>query len=217
MQSTLSRVSHATLLCRKPCQFIPFRYGSWFSAERGQESNGGSWYNPNPSPSPRPQKIDSYKNISGLKIQQKVIPKHTSTNPPRGDHCAGYYTFFRDLEHGFKHIPWPKNEESQFYPDWMDGFKVIENYISQEEHDKFLAEVMEYSKTSRKVTHFDGRLVMNEMDTDFYPLFFNRLVKDGILEGPDRLAPNIYASGDGIPPHFDNIHHIFIIFSLLSS
>jgi hypothetical protein len=168
-------------------------------------TNSGTWYNPNSSPPPSTPPAPRKENISREKFIPKQVRRETSINPPRTDHCPGYYSFFKDLEHGFKHIPWPKQEETKLYSDWMNGFRVIENYISQKEHDTFLAEVMEYNRKSHKVTHFDGRLVMNEMDTPFYHLFFNRLIDDGILEGPDRLAPNIYASGDGIPPHFDNI------------
>lgn len=207
MQSVLFRASQTRLVPSAPCLHVPRRFSSWFAADRGQSDNG-SWYNPNAT-SP---KKEGHKTISNSQPRiQRPVFRHTSTNPPRAEHCQGYYTFFKDLEHGFKHIAWPKNDESKYPSDWMDGFRVIENYISQKEHDKFLAEVMEYAQTSHKVTHFDGRLVMNEMDTDFYPLFFNRLVDDGILEGPDRLAPNIYANGDGIPPHFDSIPLFIII------
>jgi hypothetical protein len=112
----------------------------------------GSWYNQNPSP----RTTGNLNKDGGVKIHiPKPVRVETSTNPPRVDHSPGYFSFFRGLEKGFKHIPWPKKEDTKFHPDWMNGFRVIENYISQKEHDKFLAEVMEYSRTSNKITHFD--------------------------------------------------------------
>lgn len=223
-----TRCTLTSVIARTPkCNTIRRYASSWYYNPTELSSNttntSGTWYNPTPSPPPAPPQRENI-NKEKVFIPPRAVRKETSTNPPRLEHCPGYYSFFRDLEHGFKHIPWPKKEDTHFHPDWMNGFKVIENYISQKEHDTFLAEVLEYSRKSHKVTHFDGRLVMNEMDTPFYHLFFNRLIDDGILEGPDRLAPNIYANGDGIPPHFDSIPpspllSLFIFFysSLLST
>lgn len=162
-------------------------------------SNTGTWYNPVPTPT-----------ITHSK--KSTIRKVTSTNPTPAEHSEGYYSFFKGLENGFKHIPWPKNDVSVFTSsDFLNGFKYIPNYISQSEHDRFLSQVLEYANTSNKVMHFDGRIVLNEMESDFYPLFFNRLVNDGFMEKSEKLPPNIYGPGDGIPAHFDSITFVITL------
>lgn len=163
------------------------------TGKKESTTTSGTWYNPTPAPA-----RSTYK-------PTKQIRRETSTNPPRTEHCPGFYSFFSDLETGFKDIPWPSKEETKFHPDFMNGFKIIPNYISQEEHDRFLREVLDYAHESHKVTHFDGRIVLNDMDTDFYPLYFEKLRRDGIVDKSERFPPNIYGPGDGIPAHFDSI------------
>lgn len=102
----------------------------------------------------------------------------------------------------------------------VPGLTVVENFITQEEHDQLLAQISKLpwsTELKRKVQHYGycynySQPSKTPQPTTSIPAFFDltlsRLVSQGHFDSqPDQIINNMYLPGEGIAGHIDHIKH----------